>query len=384
MPKKVMIVYGTRPEAVKLGMLVLALKGRSDLTPLVCVTAQHRHMLDQFNAVFGIVPDYDLNTMQPKQSLTHVAAGVLAGMEDVFDGVRPDAVVVQGDTSTTFAAALAAFYQRIPVVHVEAGLRTGDIYSPYPEEMNRRLTTQISTLHLAPTATSRNNLLREGVSPASVIVTGNTVIDALQWVVKRVSMPREKRLQPIVHDDRRVLLVTTHRRESWGEPMRRVARAVRRLCEEHPDMLAVLPLHKNPIVRDVVMPVVNGTENILVLEPLEYDDFAWCLQRAHLILSDSGGVQEEAPSLGKPVLVLRDNTERPEAVAAGTVALVGTDEDTVYEAAARLWTDPQAYAAMSAAVNPYGDGQAVRRSIAALDHLLLGAPVPDEFVPTES
>lgn len=379
---KVLVVYGTRPEAVKVGPLILALQAHPVFEPVVCVTAQHRQMLDQFNALFGIVPDHDLDMMRPHQTLTHVTSGVLEGMEGVLGLVKPDAVVVQGDTSTTFAAALAAFYQRVPVVHVEAGLRTGDPYSPYPEEINRRLTTQLSSLHLAPTRTSRENLLREGVAPASVFVTGNTVIDALRWVVERLTTPEEPRLRSMVTDGRRVLLVTTHRRESWGAPMAEVARAVRRLCAAHDDMLVVFPVHKNPVVRDAVLPELAGVANCVVLEPLEYDDFAWCLQRAHVVLSDSGGVQEEAPSLGKPVLVLRDNTERPEAVEAGTVALVGTDEQTVYDAVDRLWTDAEAYAAMAAAVNPYGDGHAVRRSVGAIEHLLLGGPPPEEFSPS--
>lgn len=382
MSKKVLVVYGTRPEAVKLGPLILALQASPHFEPVVCVTAQHRHMLDQFNELFGIVPDDDMDMMRPGQTLTDVTSRVLNGLQAVLDKRRPDAVVVQGDTSTTFAAALAAFYQRIPVVHVEAGLRTGDRYSPYPEETNRRLTTQLSTLHLAPTATSRENLLREGVSPEHVLVTGNTVIDALQWVVDRVSSPRDLDLQGVAADDRRVLLVTTHRRESWGEPMAQVARAIRTLCAAHADMLVVFPVHANPVVRDVVLPILQPVDNVLVLEPLEYDDFAWCLQRAHVVLSDSGGVQEEAPSLGKPVLVLRENTERPEAVHAGTVALVGTDEATVVAAVERLWTDPAAYSAMSAAVNPYGDGHAVRRTVEALSHLLLDGPAPDEFRPS--
>lgn len=381
MLKKIIVVYGTRPEAVKLGPLIVALKMNPDFAPIVCVTAQHREMLDQFNGLFGIVPDYDLDMMRPKQTLTQVATRALEGLEEVFEQVAPDAVVVQGDTSTTFAAALAAFYQRVPVVHVEAGLRTGDRYSPFPEEINRRLTSQLTSLHLAPTSTSRANLLREGVDPTTVFVTGNTVIDALQWVAKRISRPREPLLAAVASDDRRVLLVTTHRRESWGEPMREVARAIRRLCQEHDDMLVVFPVHKNPMVREAVMPELGGLGSVVILEPLEYDDFAWCLHRAHVVLSDSGGVQEEAPSLGKPVLVLRDNTERPEAVEAGTVKLVGTDEDTVYSEVMRLWTDPAAYAAMSMAMNPYGDGQAVRRSVEALAHLLLGRAAPGEFKP---
>jgi UDP-N-acetylglucosamine 2-epimerase (non-hydrolysing) len=380
--RKVLIVYGTRPEAVKLAPLVLALKASEDFLPVVCVTAQHRQMLDQFNALFGIEPDFDLDMMQAKQTLTHLTSGVLTGLEVVLASTAPAAVIVQGDTTTTFAAALAAFYQRVPVVHVEAGLRTGDRYSPYPEEINRRLTTQLSALHLAPTATSLGNLLREGVPRSAVFVTGNTVIDALQWVVQRVSEPRDERLIELASDKRRILLVTTHRRESWGEAMRGVARAIRRLSEANRDMLILFPVHKNPVVREAIEPVLEGLANVILLEPLEYDDFAWCLKRSTVVLSDSGGIQEEAPSLGKPVLVLRDNTERPEAVEAGTVRLVGTDEERVFSEVQRIWTDETAHAAMSQAVNPYGDGQAVRRSIAAMRHLLLGTDAGDEFAPS--
>jgi len=377
--RRVLIAYGTRPEAVKLGPLILALQKAEDFEPIVCVTAQHRHMLDQFNALFGIQPEHDLDLLRPKQTLTHVTAGVLEGLERVLEEVAPDAVIVQGDTSTTFSAALAAFYQRIPVVHVEAGLRTGDVWSPYPEEMNRRLTTQLSALHLAPTATSLSNLLREGVARDSVVVTGNIVIDALQWVVSRTTEPRAAGLKPLLSDPRRVLLVTTHRRESWGEPMRCVGRALRRLTAASPDMLLVFPVHLNPVVRDAVLPFLEGLDNVIVLEPLQYDDFAWCLQRAHVVLSDSGGVQEEAPSLGKPVLVLREDTERPEAVQAGTVRLVGTDEERIVAEVSRLWGDAAAYEEMSHAVNPYGDGRAVERSVQALRHMLLGAGKPAEF-----
>jgi len=382
--RRVLVAYGTRPEAVKLGPLVLALQQAEDLEPVVCVTAQHRHMLDQFNAIFGIQPEHDLDLLRPKQTLTQVTAGVLTGMERVLEEVAPDAAIVQGDTSTTLSAALAAFYQRIPVVHVEAGLRTGDVWSPYPEEMNRRITTQLSALHLAPTVTSLSNLLREGVARDSVVVTGNTVIDALQWVVSRTTEPRAAELKPLLSDPRRVLLVTTHRRESWGEPMRSVGRALRRLAASSPDMLLVFPVHLNPVVRDAVLPALEGLDNVILLEPLEYDDFAWCLQRAHVVLSDSGGVQEEAPSLGKPVLVLRENTERPEAVQAGTVRLVGTDEERIVAEVSRLWDDAAAYEAMSRAVNPYGDGRAVGRSVQALRHMLMGAEKPAEFSAPET
>jgi len=378
---RVLIAYGTRPEAVKLGPLVLALNEAPDFEPVVCVTAQHRAMLDQFNGIFGIKPQHDLNLLRPRQTLTHITSGVLEGMETVLEEVRPDAVVVQGDTTTTFAAALAGFYQKVPVVHVEAGLRTGDRYSPYPEEVNRRLTTQLAALHLAPTATSRDNLLNEGVNPRDVVVTGNTVIDALLWVLKRGREPRNPTLRGLRDDPRRLLLVTSHRRESWGQPMRDVGAALRRLAQRYTDMVVLLPLHKNPIVREALLPALQGLSNVITLEPLEYDDFAWCLQRAHVVLSDSGGVQEEAPSLGKPVLVLRENTERPEAVLAGTVKLIGTSTDTVETAVSALWEDADAYAKMSRSVNPYGDGRAVDRTLGALRYLLFDAPRPVEFNP---
>ena len=379
---RVLVVYGTRPEAVKLAPVVLGLRDSADLEPVVCVTAQHRQMLDPVNELFGVRPDFDLDLLRERQTLTHVTSAVLTGLEPVLEQVRPDCVVVQGDTTTTFAASLAAFYRKVPVVHVEAGLRTGDVHSPYPEEMNRRLTTQLAAVHLAPTATSRANLLREGVAANRVLVTGNTVIDALQWVAARVAQPRHPDLAALVDDPRRVLLVTAHRRESWGEPMRQVCEALRRLATAYDDMLVVLPVHRNPVVREALLPPLEDLGNVLVVEPLDYDDFAWCLQRAHVLLSDSGGVQEEAPSLGKPVLVLRDNTERPEAVVAGTVQLVGTDADVVEAQVRRLWDDPAAYDAMARAVNPYGDGRAVERTVQALRHLLLGTPLPEEFDPS--
>lgn len=378
MSKRVMLVYGTRPEAIKMAPLVPALQQHADLEPVVAVTGQHREMLDQVNELFGIVPEHDLDIIQPRQTLVDVTVRSLQGVSDILKAERPDAVVVQGDTTTSTIAALAAAYEQIPVVHVEAGLRTHNRYSPFPEEINRKVTGQLATLHLAPTDTSRANLLREGVDPADVVVTGNTVIDALFGVVGRDTRIQDPDLAWLNDDDRRVLLVTTHRRESWGEPMAAVSRAIARFAQEFPDVAVVIPLHRNPVVREVVMPAVAGLDNVTVVEPLAYAEFARLINRSHAVLTDSGGVQEEAPSLGKPVLVMRDNTERPEAVDAGTVELVGTDEQVVLDRVRTLFTDQDAYAAMANAVNPYGDGHAAGRSVAAVAQLLgVGSRVED-------
>ncbi|MFC5379508.1 non-hydrolyzing UDP-N-acetylglucosamine 2-epimerase [Aquipuribacter nitratireducens] len=380
-PKRVMLVYGTRPEAIKMAPLVPALREAPGLEPVVAVTGQHREMLDQVNDLFGIVPDHDLNIIQPRQTLVDVTVKALTGLSDVLRADRPDLVVVQGDTTTSTVAALAAAYEQVPVAHVEAGLRTHNRYSPFPEEINRRVTGQLANLHLAPTATSRANLLREGVDPADVAVTGNTVIDALLGVVGRGADLTDPALTWLNDDPRRVLLVTTHRRESWGEPMAAVARGLARIARDFPDLAVVIPLHRNPVVREVVMPAVEGLPNVTVLEPLEYAEFARVMNRAHVVLTDSGGVQEEAPSLGKPVLVMRENTERPEAVEAGTVRLIGTDEDRVVDEVSLLLRDEGAYAAMANAVNPYGDGHAAERSVAAMAQLLgTGSRVAD-FAP---
>jgi UDP-N-acetylglucosamine 2-epimerase (non-hydrolysing) len=377
--KRVMCVYGTRPEAIKMAPVVAALAASAELEPVVTVTGQHREMLDQVNELFGIKPDHDLDIIQPRQTLTDITTRTIDRLNAVLDsGEKPDAVVVQGDTSTSMAAALTAFYHQIPVVHVEAGLRTADIYSPFPEEMNRRLTARLATLHLPPTSTSRANLLAEGIDPADVVTTGNTVIDALVDVVGRKVPFSDPRLAGLDDDPRRVLLVTTHRRESWGEKMAGVARALARIARAEPDLLIVLPLHRNPVVREVVLPPLEGLDNVVVVEPLPYGEFAHLIDRAHVVLTDSGGVQEEAPTLGKPVLVMRDNTERPEAVDAGTVRLVGTDEQVVVDEVSRLLNDQAYYASMANAVNPYGDGEAAARCIAAIEHMLgVGTRLPD-------
>ena len=378
-PCRVMVIYGTRPEAVKVAPLIRELRSSALFTPLVAVTAQHRSMLDQVNEVFEIKPDFDLDIHQAGQTLTSVTTRALAGVQDLLAEQRPDAVVVQGDTTTVFAAALGAFYERIPVVYLEAGLRTGDIYSPYPEEINRRLTTRLAALHLAPTATSRANLLAEKVDAATIVVTGNTVIDALLWAVSRHRGYGDKALADLDATDAPVLLVTAHRRESWGAPLRAVGRALARIARTHRELRIVLPIHRNPAVRAAVLPAVRDMPNVIVTEPVAYGGFARLMNRATLILTDSGGVQEEGPSLGKPVLVMRDTTERPEAVRAGTARLVGTDEDVIVDAVDQLLTDPTAYTAMANAINPYGDGRAAERAVAALAHHFGFGPAADEF-----
>ena len=377
--KSVLVVYGTRPEAIKMAPVVAALRGSSHFRMLVAVTGQHRVMLDQVNSLFGIVPDHDLDILRDRQTLTGVTTRTLEGLSPILQSERPDLVVVQGDTTTSLAAAMAAFYAQVPVVHLEAGLRTDDVYNPFPEEMNRRLTTDLSSLHLAPTPTARENLLREGVAAGAISVTGNTVIDALLEIVGR-RLPLRSPALAAVHG-RRVLLVTAHRRESWGEPMARTGRALARLARMFPELLIVLPAHLNPVVREVLLPAVRGVDNVLITEPLAYGDFATVMAASELILTDSGGVQEEAPSLGKPVLVLRDTTERPEAVTAGTVRLIGTDEDLIVAEVTRLLTDQAAYDAMARAVNPYGDGKAAARCVQAIEHFLGVGERPADFVP---
>ena len=377
--RRIMVVYGTRPEAVKVAPLIRGLAESDLFTPLVAVTAQHRSMLDQVNDVFGIKPDVDLDIHQPGQTLTDITTRALRGVQQVLAEHGPDAVVVQGDTTTVFAAALAAFYEQVPVVHLEAGLRTGDPYSPYPEEINRRLATRLAALHLAPTGTSRANLVAENVAAESIVVTGNTVIDALLWTVGRQLEYGDPALDDLDQTSGPVLLVTAHRRESWGAPMQAIGRALARIAGEHPDLHVVFPIHRNPLVRDAIMPAIGHLANVTVTEPLPYGGFARLMNRAAIILTDSGGVQEEGPSLGKPVLVMRDTTERPEAVQAGTVKLVGTDENLIVAAVGRLLTSASAYASMANAVNPYGDGQAASRSVAALAHYFGLRPAPEEF-----
>lgn len=378
---KVMPVYGTRPEAIKVAPIVKALQADDRFECVVAVTGQHREMLDQVNELFGIVPDHDLNIIRPRQTLNGVFARTLEGLDAVLEQERPDAVVVQGDTTTSTAAAVAAFNRGIAVVHAEAGLRSFDIHSPFPEEANRKITSQIAALHLPPTSVSRDNLLREGVAAEDVYVTGNTVIDALLEAVEHQVPFEDERLAALQASGRRVVLVTTHRRENQGDAMRGVGRALARLAAAHPDATFVLPAHRNPVVREAILPEIEGRENVLVTEPLAYGEFTHLLSVATVVLTDSGGVQEEAPSLGKPVLVMRENTERPEAVTAGTVRLIGTDEEVVVAEVTRLLEEPEAYEAMAAAVNPYGDGRAAERTVSGIARLLgVGERLP-EFDP---
>lgn len=364
------VAYGTRPEAIKLAKVVSALHDSTSLRPVVAVSGQHREMLDQVNELFGIVPDHDLDIIAPGQTLTQITARALQGYSEFFAANPAAAVVVQGDTTTTFAAALAAFYHQIPVVHVEAGLRTDNPRSPYPEEINRRLTTQLATLHLAPTELNRANLLRDGVADSAIRVTGNTVIDAFLDVAGRHTAIGYPDIDEAIAQGRRIVVVTAHRRESWGEPMRGIGRAVAEIANRFPDVLVVVPVHRNPLVREQLLPPVAGRPNVMITEPMSYAPFCALIAAATLVITDSGGVQEEAPSLGKPVLVMRDTTERVEGVDAGTVQLVGTDGARIVEYATRLLADAAAYAASARAVNPYGDGHAAPRCVAAIEALV--------------
>jgi UDP-N-acetylglucosamine 2-epimerase (non-hydrolysing) len=376
-----MVVYGTRPEAIKLAPVVRALDKTPLLAPVVALTGQHRAIVDQVNETFGVRPDHDLNVIRPRQELDGLTARVLERLTAVLRAERPDAVVVQGDTTSAFAGALAAFYQNIPVIHVEAGLRTGDLSAPFPEEANRRLTSQLAALHLAPTPVSEGNLLGAGIPADQVLVTGNTVIDALLWAVGQRVPYGSRELEQVENCDRPVLLVTAHRRESWGRPLRGIAAAIAALARAHPELIVVLPVHPNPVVREALLPVLQEISNVKTVEPLSYGPFARLLQRSTVVLTDSGGVQEEAPSLGKPVLVMRETTERPEAVAAGTAKLVGTDPEQVFAEVDRLLTSAPAFEAMASAVNPYGDGQAAPRTAAAIEHMFALAPRPAPFEP---
>ena len=355
--KKILLVFGTRPEAVKMCPLVQELRARREIKTVVCVTGQHREMLDQILATFSVVPDYDLSVMKDSQTLFDVTTGVLEGLKGVLEAEKPDIVLVQGDTTTAFAAALAAYYLRIPVGHVEAGLRTRDIYSPYPEEFNRQAVSIVSRYNFAPTEQAKENLLAEGRDPGTIHVIGNTVIDALKTTVRADYTHPELAWAA----GKRLILITAHRRENLGEPMRHMFRAIRRVLDEHDDVRAIYPIHRNPAVRETAAEVFGGDERIHIIEPLDVLDFHNFLARSYLVLTDSGGIQEEAPSLGKPVLVMRDTTERPEGVAAGTLRLVGTREETIYESFAELLDNAAAYEKMSHTANPYGDGRACRR-----------------------
>lgn len=364
---KLMTVFGTRPEAIKMCPLVLEMGKYPDyIEPIVAVTAQHREMLDQVLELFNIKPDYDLNIMASGQTLYDITTRALTGLKEVIEEAKPDMVLVHGDTTTTFAGALAAFYAQVPVGHVEAGLRTGNKYSPYPEEMNRKLTGSIADMHFAPTSTSKANLLKENVNPETILVTGNTVIDALQTTVKADYEFADAEFNKIFARGNRLILMTTHRRENLGEPMRNVYKALRKVLEIHADVEAIFPVHKNPKVREIVQEELGGLDRVHLIEPMDYEPFANLMGKVDIVLTDSGGIQEEAPALGKPVLVLRDTTERPEAVDAGTVKLIGTAYEDVLRETNLLLDDSAHYKKMAEAANPYGDGKACERIIRAI------------------
>jgi UDP-N-acetylglucosamine 2-epimerase (non-hydrolysing) len=366
--KRVMFVFGTRPEGIKMAPVIKEVEKYPDmLEPIVVVTGQHRQMLDQVMRVFNLEPDYDLGIMEANQTITNIVTKSMTGLEDILLREKPDMLLVQGDTSTVFAAALEAFYYKVPVGHIEAGLRTFDKWSPFPEEMNRKLTTSLADLHFAPTRTAAKNLLNEQVPKDKVYLTGNTVIDALLEVAGRDFSLEKAGLK--LSKTRKLVLVTAHRRESFGQPLKNICAAIRQLAEKHrAGVEFVIPVHRNPLVRNVINELLDGVDNVELIEPLDYEAFVHLMKAAYIILTDSGGVQEEAPSLGKPVLVLREKTERPDAVAAGTVKLAGMDERVIFEEADRLLTDKSAYAAMTKASNPYGDGRASERIVAALLH----------------
>lgn len=364
--QRIMVVFGTRPEAIKMAPLVRQLKKTEGIETILTVTAQHREMLDQVLDLFELTPDHDLNVMKPNQTVSQITTNVLLGMEKVLTAEKPDRILVHGDTTTTFASALAAFYQKIPVGHIEAGLRTYDRYSPYPEEMNRVLTGHIADLHFAPTIRNVNNLLAEGVPAVKIHQTGNTVIDALLDVAAKPFAFSEETLKDIDFDGRRVITVTCHRRENLGEHMEQIFSAIRDLSHNFTDVEVIYPVHMNPRVREIADRILRGVERVHLIEPLGYQPFVNLMARSYLIITDSGGMQEEAPALGKPVLVVRRETERPEAVEAGTVKLAGTNRDTIYQMAAELLTDQAAYDQMAKAVNPYGDGQACQRIVQVL------------------
>lgn len=373
MKKKVLLVFGTRPEAIKMSPLVLAFqKDTSDIETKICVTAQHREMLDQVLHIFDITPDFDLNIMQPGQDLYDVTSNILLGMKEVLTTYNPDVVLVHGDTATTFTTALSAFYQKIPVGHVEAGLRTGDIYSPWPEEANRKLTGTLTTYHFAPTQTSKDNLLKENINRNDIYVTGNTVIDALFWVLNKINNTKslKKELAQKIsnefagfEDGNKFVLITGHRRENFGQGFLDMCSAIKTLAQKHPSVNFVYPVHLNPNVQEPVLNLLSGIKNVFLISPLEYEPFIYLMSKSYLILTDSGGIQEEAPSLGKPVLVMRDTTERPEAIDAGTVKLVGTNPQNIIQEVSKLLEDSTCYEGMSKAHNPYGDGNACEKIV---------------------
>jgi UDP-N-acetylglucosamine 2-epimerase (non-hydrolysing) len=380
--RKILFVFGTRPETVKMAPVIEAFKSIPDVEAYVCVTAQHRHMLDQFLEIFNIKPDFDLDIMKPGQNLTDITTAVLTGLRTVLIDLKPDLLLVQGDTTTAFAAALAAFYEKIPVGHIEAGLRTGNLAMPWPEELNRKLVGAMAALHFAPTAKSKNNLLREGVAPENIFVTGNTVIDALFSVLQRFQS--DARLKEEMHNQfdfldprRRLILVTGHRRESFGKGFESICQALKKIAERE-DVQIVYPVHLNPHVQQPVNSILGKLPNVHLIEPLDYLSFVYLMNRSYLVLTDSGGIQEEAPSLGKPVLVMRETTERPEAVEAGTVIVVGTEEEKIVEETNRLLDDAAVYQKMSHAHNPYGDGHAAKRIVEYILSSELKSEISDE------
>ena len=378
-PVTVMTIFGTRPEAIKMAPLALELQKRPGIRALCCVTAQHREMLDSVLEIFKLKPDYDLNIMQPRQTLSTITSKCLTGMDDVLNEAKPDLVLVHGDTSTTFAGALAAFYHQIPVGHVEAGLRTYDKWSPFPEEMNRKMVGAIADLHFCPTVANQKNLQRENITQG-VFLTGNTVIDALQTTVVKDFTFAEDILNNLDYENRKVILVTCHRRENYGQPMTNIMTALRRIADAFPEVELVYPVHLSPVVQEAAHKYLDNHPRIHLIAPLAVDEMHNLMARCHLVMTDSGGLQEEAPALGKPVLVLRKETERPEAVEAGTVKLAGVEEEVIFSMASELLTNPAAYQAMAHAVNPYGDGHACRRIADAIEWKFgLRAERPEEF-----
>lgn len=385
MTLRIMTIYGTRPEAIKVAPIIKAIEAADDLESVTVVTGQHREMLDQVNTMFEIVPDHDMNIMSAGQSLNTIVAKVIAGVDEILAEENPDAVIVQGDTSTVMGAAVASFNLQIPVIHLEAGLRSGDINSPFPEEANRKLTSQIAALHLAPTDTSKSNLTREAVSENDIVVTGNSVIDTLMFATENLEVRFEDlRLEQLQKDKDagtagRILLVTAHRRENLGAAMEDIGAAIADIARKYPYLTIVFPIHKNPKVRAAIRPAVEGLDNVVLIEPLAYAEFTRALSLADVVLTDSGGVQEEAPSLGKPVLVMRENTERPEAVVAGTVKLIGTHKQRLVDEVSLLLDSEEAYAGMANAVNPYGDGKAAERTVEAIRWKFAGGERPTDF-----
>jgi UDP-N-acetylglucosamine 2-epimerase (non-hydrolysing) len=379
-----MVIFGTRPEAIKVAPVIKALREDPRFDLVTVATAQHRHMLDQVLKLFDIIPDVDLDILTPRQTLGGMTQRLLSEIGPLVRRFRPDLVLVQGDTTTAFAASLAAYYDRVAVAHLEAGLRTGDIWSPYPEEANRRIIGSLAALHLAPTPAAAANLVAETVPPRAVVVTGNTVIDALLWAVANSCGYGDPALDGLDDHAERVLLVTAHRRESWGRPLQQVGAALAELAAAEPDLRIVIPVHRNPVVREALLPALEGCPTITVVEPLDYAGFCQLMNRSHLILTDSGGVQEEGPSLGKPVLVMRETTERPEGVAAGTARLVGTDPAVIVPHVRALLHDRAAYTQMATATNPYGDGHAASRAVAAVAHFFGDGPPAEPFAPADA